>query len=208
MIHIKDFLTAIDHKITGGSEYGWDCYGSNARYLDCLHSEGADGEYSVHAIFDSVTQQIYEIQAWDYVNDREYRWIDPDFVADHNAESTKRGIDIKESLDDRQYIDLDLVEDILEKISAIVAGEEYDSRVKVPVNFTDTELLTYMKMAHERDMTFNQFVEMVLKQAIGQQLKDELDDIWPDDDMREEYDFSDGVRGPAAMTAKKKKGKR
>lgn len=207
MTTIKDFLIAIDYKITGGSEFGWSCYGPNARYLDCMDSEGIDGQYSIHALFDSVTQHVYEIQAWDYVNRREYRWIDPDFVAAHNAEATKNGIGIKESFDDNEYIDLDLAEDILEKISAMVAGEEYDCRVKVPVNFTDTELLTYMKMAHERDLTFNQFVENILKEAIGLELQKELDEIQFDDedDMREEYDFSNASHGPAAMTAKKKK---
>jgi hypothetical protein len=49
---------------------------------------------------------------------------------------------------------------------SIKAGEDYDTRVSVPVDFTDEELLTYMTMAHERDMTFNQFVEQALREAI------------------------------------------
>jgi hypothetical protein len=99
-----------------------------------------------------------------------------------------------------EYVDLDVEEDFIEKARAIVNGEDYDTRVKVPVEFTDEELLTYMKMAHDRDMTFNEFVEMALRAAIDEiKMRDS-------DDMRDEYDFSEGVRGPvAAMTAKKKK---
>jgi hypothetical protein len=42
----------------------------------------------------------------------------------------------------------------------------------MPVDFTDEELLKYMKMAHERDMTFNQFVEEALRQAIEEHKRD------------------------------------
>jgi hypothetical protein len=38
--------------------------------------------------------------------------------------------------------------------------------VSVPVDFTDEELLAYMKIAHERDITFNQLVEEALREAI------------------------------------------
>jgi hypothetical protein len=34
------------------------------------------------------------------------------------------------------------------------------------VDFTDEELLKYMKAAHERDMTFNEFVTQAITEAI------------------------------------------
>jgi hypothetical protein len=36
------------------------------------------------------------------------------------------------------------------------------------MDFTDQELLTYMKLAHERDMTFNELVEQALRHAIAE----------------------------------------
>ena len=33
------------------------------------------------------------------------------------------------------------------------------NKEEVVLNLTDDELLTYMKMAHEMDITFNEFVE-------------------------------------------------
>jgi hypothetical protein len=36
------------------------------------------------------------------------------------------------------------------------------------VDFSDEELLKYMKLAHEQDMTFNEFVEQALRAAIEQ----------------------------------------
>jgi hypothetical protein len=60
---------------------------------------------------------------------------------------------------------------MLEKGAAICTGEDYDTRVSMPVDFTDEELLKYMKLAHERDITFNQFVEEALEAAIARHAK-------------------------------------
>ena len=43
-----------------------------------------------------------------------------------------------------------------------------DGRAEIQVDFTDEELLKYMKRAHELDITFNQFVEQVLQQFIDE----------------------------------------
>ena len=166
MITLAEFVEAINYKITGGSDYGWDCFGPNARYLDSNDDEGFNGTYSASAIFDSCDQTVYSVEVWDYVNNREYRWINPEYRDAFVNECQDKDVDPNESSDDRKYIDLDVEEDILEKISKIVAGEDYDSRVKVPVDFTDEELLKYMKLAHERDITFNQLVEEALRHAI------------------------------------------
>ena len=66
------------------------------------------------------------------------------------------------------YVDLDVDDDFIQKCLAISAGEDYDTRVQMPVDFSDEDLLKYMKMAHERDMTFNQFVEEALRHAIAE----------------------------------------
>jgi len=43
-----------------------------------------------------------------------------------------------------------------------------DGRQEVPLDLTDAELLVLFKMAHEADMTFNNFVEKVLKDFLDQ----------------------------------------
>jgi hypothetical protein len=66
------------------------------------------------------------------------------------------------------YVDLDVDDDFFQKALAIKDGESYDTRVQVPVDFSDEELLQYMKIAHERDITFNKLVEDALRHAIGE----------------------------------------
>lgn len=164
MITLKDYLEAVDFKITGGSEYQWKCFGENARYLDCDSPEL--NVYSVNCVFDSVDQTVYTVEAWDYANDRVYRWIHPAYIKKHMKACAKHGVDVYSACDSMNYTDLDVAEDILEKARAIVRQEEYDTRVMVPVDFTDEDLLQYMKLAHSMDITFNELVEQALREAI------------------------------------------
>jgi len=43
-----------------------------------------------------------------------------------------------------------------------------DNRTEVALDLTDAELLVLFKMAHEKDMTFNNFVEQVLRDFLEQ----------------------------------------
>lgn len=43
-----------------------------------------------------------------------------------------------------------------------------DKWVEVQLDLTDAELLVLFKMAHERDMTFNKFVNYVLEQYLNE----------------------------------------
>ena len=43
-----------------------------------------------------------------------------------------------------------------------------DNKVEVALDLTDAELLVLFKMAHEKDMTFNNFVEQVLRDFLEQ----------------------------------------
>jgi len=158
----QKFIEANEFKITGGSDYGWNCFGPNARYIDCDQEDC----FSIHALFDSETQTIYVIEAWDYKNNREYRWIDPVYKVDYEAEAEDKDVDPNVSLDGQKFIDLELIEDMFEKIKGIRNGEDYDTRVQVPLTLPDDSLFELMKLAHEADMTLNQYVEQMLRTAI------------------------------------------
>lgn len=160
---LKDVNETLDHKIVGGSEYCWTCW-DNARFLDY------ESDYS-HAsvVFNSQTQEIYCAE----ITSKEdstvaYRWLNPSYKKAHLDECKERGVDPYIAWDDVKFVDLELEEDWHEKAHAIFNGEDFDRRVSVPLNFTDEELLKYMKMAHERDITFNQFIEEALRAAINE----------------------------------------
>ena len=164
MITMKEWMELVGYRITEGSDYMWQCYGSNAYALDSWNGE-QDG-HSFTVIFDTKDQTVYEVQAHDYVNDRAYRMINEDFQKKNKKEAKKRDIDKDNAWDDVDYVDIEVDDDFIQKCLAIKTGEDYDTRVSVPMDFSDEELLTYMKLAHEQDITFNQLVERALREAI------------------------------------------
>ena len=194
MITLKEFMEICDYKITEGSEYCWQCFGPSAYRLDSWNQDHEG--HSVSIIFDTQTQEVYEVSAYDYRNNRAYRLINPDYKDAHDDEASNRDVDFNQAWDDVNYVDVDVDDDFIQKALAIVNEEDYDTRVSVPVDFTDQELLTYMKIAHDRDITFNQLVEEALRAAIEEH------------EMREEYDFSDAECGPVEESIKKIKKKK
>jgi hypothetical protein len=164
MITLKEWMEIVDYRITEGSDYCWHCYGNDVHMLDSWNGE-QDG-HSFTVIFDTKTQVVYEVQAHDYVHQRAYRMINPDFQKKNKKEAKRRDIDKNNAWDDVDYVDIEVDDDFFQKCLAIKAGEDYDTRVSVPMDFSDEELLTYMKLAHEQDITFNQLVERALREAI------------------------------------------
>ena len=164
MITLKDFMELVDFKITEGSEYCWQCFGPNAYTLSSWN--GDHNGHSLSITFDTKYHTVYQVEAFDYKNDRAYRLMHPDCVEDYRDESKQRDIDPDEAWDSVKFVDLETEEDFVKKAQAIIAGEDYDTRVDIPLRLDDEHLFELMKQAHERDMTFNQFVEQALKEFI------------------------------------------
>ena len=167
MITMKEWMELVDYKITEGDTYGWSCFGPNAYQLSSWNGVHGAGGYSFNIIFSTKSHKVYQVEVCDYTNNRAYRMINPKNVEKHRKEAEHRNVLENQAWDDVNYVDLDVDDDFIQKSLAIKAGEDYDTRVSVPVDFTDEELLTYMKIAHERDITFNQLVEEALREAIN-----------------------------------------
>ena len=168
MITMKEWMELVDYKITEGSDYGWSCYGPNAYTLDSWNGVHGKGGYSFSIVFSTKTQKVYEVSMCDYTNNRAYRMINPKNQGKHQKEALARNVNLNEAWDECDYVDLDVDDDFIQKALAIRAGEDYDTRVQVEVDFSDEDLLQYMKLAHERDMTFNELVEEALRHAISE----------------------------------------
>jgi hypothetical protein len=171
MITIEQWMHAVNFRISEGSTYGWQCFGSNAYVLTSW-----DGEHdgvSADITFDTQTQTVFQVCVHDYSKDRAYRLTNPDYMDSYQSEVKTRSSSLDSELedpawDDIKYIDLDLDNDMLEKLTAIMNYHDYDERVSISVEFTEQELLKYMTMAHERDITFNEFVMEALTDLIKQ----------------------------------------
>lgn len=161
-MELKDFLEAIQYRITDGDPYCWNSFGPNARWIN---SDELD-RYGASVVHDTKTQTIYCAEVHDYVNERSYRWFNPDYADAVREESRQRNVDFDQAWDHVKFTNLDVVKDFLEKCRRIVNNEPYDTRVSIPIDLEDFEIFELMKMAHERDITLNQLVEHILNEVI------------------------------------------
>ena len=166
MLSMKEWMELVDYKVTEGDRYGWSCFGPNSHQLSSWNGLHDDGGYSCNIVFSTKSHKVYSVEVCDYTNDRAYRMIHPDYVKKHEKEATGRGVNLNEAWDDVEFIDLEVVDDFIEKALAIKESKDYDTRVSVPVEFTDAEFANYARMAHEQDITLNQLIERALRNAI------------------------------------------
>ena len=113
---LNDAIKATGSRITGGSEYGWQCYGPNSQFLDF---QDADGKPYAHCIFDRETQNVYEIVVEVPGEDQSYRWIDFDFRDAYYKECAERNIDPNNAWDNVSFTHVDTEELILEYLEDI-----------------------------------------------------------------------------------------
>lgn len=163
---LKDWLEVTQYRITEGSDYGWDCYGNMAHSLDCWSGE-VEG-YGMSIIFDRENQEVFEVTVCDYSEEEPaaYRFINPNYREAYDKESKSRG-NIDEAWEGVKWVDLELFEDWVSKAVAIRDGVPYDKRVMVPLTLEKDELLLLATLAHEADMTLNQYVEKILREEIA-----------------------------------------
>jgi len=164
MITLKEWMEVVEYRITEGSTFMWQCYGDNAYSLDSWNNDQDGNSFTI--TFDTKTQVVYEVLSHDYKNQRAYRLTNPDFKSARDTESTGRSVSLNEAWDEVNYVDLEVDDDWFQKALAIIAGEVYDTRVSVPIDLSDAELMVLFKLAHEADMTFNDYVVQILREQL------------------------------------------
>jgi hypothetical protein len=176
---LNDVINAAGARISGGDPYMWQCYGSNANYIEFRDTNGAG---YAHAIYDTKNYIVYEIHIEVPNTEQCFRWLNPITKHAYYSEAEKRGIDPNNAWDEVGYTHVDTDELILEYLEDIGLGyynnlpilsskepiEEVgeDGRVGVPLELEDDELFNIMKLAHEADMSLNEFVEKILREEI------------------------------------------
>lgn len=154
-MHIIEYLKAVKYQIAEGVKFEWECYGQNAFVYDAVETD----TWWSSVVFDTKTGEIREMYVQDDIAHVHYIYRDPAFVDAYNTELLKRanGIEYRDS--DITYVNLEHVEDFIEKLENIAAGKPYDPRVLVKIECTDEQFYTIAKAAHSLDMTVNEFVE-------------------------------------------------
>jgi hypothetical protein len=161
-MQLSEVNKTFNHQITGGSDYGWDCYGSNTWSIDYT-SKYAHG----YVIFDTVTQKVYEVNVSPITDTHKpYRYIDPGYRMSYETEAVDRNVDPNVAWDDTNWVDLETKEDFIEKATAMFNGQKFDTRVQVPIDLDNDTMLKLCMEAHQRDITLNDMVGIILQDVI------------------------------------------
>lgn len=172
MITMKEWMELVDYKITEGGDFGWQCYGPNAYCLDSWNGVHGKGGYSFSIVFSTKTQKVYEVSVCDYTNDRAYRMIAEDKQKKHTKEAKELEVNLNQAWDDVDYVDLEVDDDFIQKCLAIKDGEDYDTRISVPLDLPDDLLLEAAMNAHRQGITLNDYINNALMELVDEVKRD------------------------------------
>jgi hypothetical protein len=162
---IDELLKVAKYQIIESTPYEWECFGSNVRFLDL---DTPASNMNVVCVFDTETEELYSLELYDYERGHFYRWIAEDKLDAVIAEHAEYDFDFTVAFDDQTYTDV-ILEDIVEKITHIYAGREYDTRIMVPVNLPDKSLDLLEEIAAAQAITLDELTDSILRDAIEQQ---------------------------------------
>ena len=190
MITMKEWMELVDYRITEGSDYGWQCYGSNTYQLDSWNGLHDKGGFSFSITFDTKDHTVYEVQMHDYTNQRAYRMINEDFQKKHRKEAKRRDVNLDEAWDDVNYTDLEVDDDFIQKALAIKAGKDYENTVSVPLDLPDDLLLEAAMNAHRQNITLNEYINNALRELVDEFKQDPEGLLARADRWKEENDIA------------------
>ena len=167
-MHLSKINEAMNHQITGGSEYHWNCF-PDARFLDY---ESAYAHVSI--LYSTVDQTVYQADAsiksgvWpdDDRYDKPYRWTNNEFKDAYLNEAKERNVKPNQAWDNVNWIELETDEDFLEKSKAMFNGDYWDTRIQVPIDLDNNTILQLAMEAHKRDITLNNMIEIILQEVV------------------------------------------
>ena len=166
-MQLSEVNNAFEHKITGGGTYGWSCYGFDTWSID-YSSDYAHG----YVVFNVGTGTVYEVSVSPNLDEllgravKPYRYINPEYRDAYNSEAKTHDVDPDQAWDDVKWIDLETEEDFLDKASKMFDGVSFDTRVQVPIDLDNDTMLKLCMAAHERDITLNDMVGIILQEVV------------------------------------------
>lgn len=170
MKKFKKLVKAAQFEITGGSEYLWNCYGKNARYLD-MTNENFNVELNL--VFNSKNREVY--QASLYLSGLAFRWIHPEFLNAYKEECYSRDIDPRIAYEEIFYTDCDVFEDFVAKVKDSFTTGKCDTSVLMTIDLLPEIEEIFSKLPEGSNI--DEFVLNILETRM-KELHKEYENTW------------------------------
>lgn len=164
---LEQILPLIEYKISEGTDYLWPCFGEQCWQLSFLDVEGRELGQLVH----NRSGEVLFI-AFTYVDNSKYtayHWVEPECKEAYLKECAKREVDINRYDSDNLSIELELQEDVFQKLAAIYKMEIFDKRILVSMELPEKTLESLNLMAQENNRTLDDEVNHLLSEYIKKQ---------------------------------------
>ena len=183
-MNLHSLLDICGYRIREAADFGWYCYGPNARAIDFSLDYSVDADL-VSAVFDTVTLRVYEMDVFAENESGRiyYRWIDPDYVEAYRKEADARGLgetfDLVYEAESIQasprwtFVDEEtLVQKAKEVLQTGIREAdrfEESGTTELTMEIENSTLFQLMLDAHALDITLNSYLNRVMREHIAEE---------------------------------------
>lgn len=116
-------------------------------------------------MFDTVTQVVYEVSICEFKHDISYRLVNPTYADALKALAGVKGDAWSAAYDGVEFTDFSTVDAFIEAASVLLQ-HKVATMSSIELDLEDDLVYSLMKMAHERDITFNQLITEILLEYV------------------------------------------
>ncbi len=113
---LESIMKAAGSRVSGGDPYLWECWGSEANYMEF---RDIDGRGYCHCVYDTKTYDVYQIHVEVPNTDECYMWLNPMYKDAYLKECEQREEDWTIAWDEVKYIIVETGSEILRLVENI-----------------------------------------------------------------------------------------
>jgi hypothetical protein len=102
----------------------------------------------------------------DYSKEHAYIWINPEYHDAYFEEAASRNVNPLEVVDGLNYVEVCMLDDIIDKVTAMCNNVEYDTRVSFPLDLPDDLYDELLTIADKKSVTVEKLIEDVLTESM------------------------------------------
>lgn len=171
---LHDFFSMFDYKVTEGSEFYWNCFGPNCRFIELKNNE-----IGGCVVFSKEDQEILQAEVYDEAKNVAYRWMPPSAKEKYFTECEVRNVPKMEAWEGCDFIDVETVNEFSDIVKSLIQGEplegDFEGDMDVELELPHHVIVFLSLEAHKRNITLNEMINIVLRDMLTKIENGEID---------------------------------